>query len=196
MQFFREKPLCLMILVMLGGFSLFSIQNKIISLVLTVLLASALITNCIYKYKKKDNYPFHILLFVLLCISVLFSYLYFNIFHDVPEKEAVIEAEIIDSEYTEYRACYQVKCKTIDGKRKNVNLTLYADEKYKGLEIGDIIVTKVALSPYNIDEPNDGYKFSKGLAGEAQHISDTITKIDHKDRLVRTLIRKIRLSFI
>ena len=176
MNFFREKPLCLMILVMLGGFSLFSFDKPVLSVVLAILCASLLLVNCIFKFIKKENYPFHILLFVLLSISVLLSHFYFNLFRTIEKSEPVIEAEIIGTEHTEYQACYHIKCNTLNGNRKNVDLILTADKEYIGFDIGDIIVTKVSTIPYDRTNPEHSFRMSQGFVGEAEHISQTITR--------------------
>ncbi len=195
MQFFREKPLCLIIFVMLGGFSLFSLQNPILSLLLAILFSLLLITNCIVKKVKKDNYIFHIVLLSLFLLSTLLSHLYFDISHTVKAKESVIEAEITSKSDTEYGVRYEIRCIQIDGKNKNSKLILFADKEFNGFDIGDIILTKADIRSLNTTDDMDSYNYSQGFVGEAEHISDAITLVGHKERVLVKFLHTVRESF-
>lgn len=177
-----------MILVMLGGFSLFSIETKWLSLLLASLFALFLIINCFILKKKERNYKFHVLLLILLIIATILSYLYFNVFRSIEERESVIEAEIFSISHTEYSTCYGVRCIEVDGVPKNVDLVLYADKNLKNFEIGDVIVTKVSIRKLNRDAQEDLFYFRNGFVGIADHISDDIALARHNPHTLQRII--------
>ena len=184
-----------MIFIMLGGFSLFSLSKLVLSIVLSSLLALFLIINCIYKRKKGEPLLFFVLLLILFLSTTVLSFLYFNVFRTVPEKEAVIEAEIIGFDEYDYGSAYQIKCTRIDGARRNVRLILYTSEDYNEFTLGDIIVTKVSLSRFSRNDSYDAYRYSQGFVGEANHITTMITLVGHKEHPIQKAILLIRNIF-
>ena len=192
MQFFKEKPLSLIVLIMLGGFSVFTLDIFLLSVSIAITALLLLLTNIVVKKVKNDNYSLHIALLVAFIIATALSYFYFCVHYTLPEKESVIEAEIIDYDHSEYSACYHLRCREIDGKRTNLKIVFYADKDFEGMEIGDIIVTKADITPFQQRQSTQAYYYAKGYVASADHVSNDIAVISHKNNTLRSLLKSIR----
>ena len=194
MHFFKDKPLSLMIFIVMGGFSLFALKSLTLSIVLSALLFLALCTNCIFALKRREGLLFQVILLSLLCLSILFSYLYFKVHFTVPQKDAVIVGEILDKTESDYGVNYSIKCTEIDDKKKNVNIILHADKEFNGFYAGDIIVTKARISPYMSEENYDAYHLSRGFVASASHTGEAISVVGHKNHFIQNALASVRDS--
>lgn len=207
MNIFYRRPLCIILFVILGGFSVFPFLSPIFkalfasSALLLVLVSSFLSLN-------KREVTFFAICSVLLLISILLSFLYFD-FYAKPEerfeKRVAIEGKIqeikvIDEE--DKIISYTIKTSKIDERIAIYKLTF----RTSGLDYSDINVgSKVSLSGIpggfgTADKEIADYYFSMGILGTVNsvtnltHISNGLKPLSYYTTLIRRSLTDYSVS--
>ena len=196
MQFFREKPLCLCIFVMLCGFSLFSFDHLTVSLVLGGAMLLCFLSFLIFRIVKKQA-VLAIVLTVLFLLSACLSFLYFRLSRQISQEyNATLEGKIVSITEKEYGRQLTVECRSIGDKVvSDLKVSLYTSDKETPLCAMDIISTKVDIEPlYGNNTASASYSFSKGLVGSGE-IVDDITVFTREREPLKEFLESIRSSF-
>ena len=194
MNIFEKRPLCLILCIGLGGFLLFSFENKILKI---VLVAIAILLGIISIFYRKDN---HKRLLTAASISVLIgcllSFLYFdnyfkayNLYDD--NIEVVGYVEEVSSGSSSYTNRILVKVETINGKTKR-GYYFYAyptKTECEGIIEGTKIYFKASLDDFS--DESYTYNISKGINAYASDISD-IEIIEYTYGSLRLRIARIK----
>ena len=130
MQYFREKPLCLCIFIMLCGFSLFSFDHLVMSFILAGAILLCVLSFLVYRIIKKQA-AFGIVLTVLFLISACLSFVYFRLSRQIPQEyNATVEGEIIEISDKEYGRQLTIKCTSINSESvPNLKISVYTSDK-------------------------------------------------------------------
>ncbi|MBQ9070263.1 MAG: ComEC/Rec2 family competence protein [Clostridia bacterium] len=146
MHIFHKRPLGLILCVILGGFSVFTILSDTLR-VLALSLAIALL-GYIFISKKKFATSIKIAVIALI-LSFFASFVYFTfIFYpnEFYSEDVTVEAKVVNlEENSEYSRALDLKTVSINGKRCNYNIKLYLygnDE----IDVGDTIKFDTSIS--------------------------------------------------
>ncbi len=178
MNIFDKRPLFLIITVFISGFVAFTLSDKLIKGVLiaiSVLLFG--LSLFLYFYKKKKVIIL-LLSSIVALLSILFSFIYFDIYFRVYEKydEAVqIEGTIVSVDNYDFSSSYIIKTKTINGKHSPYKIKLYSsDYTLKDAVAGTKISFYAKLGAFEdfSDFDAETYYFADGISAEATEIKD------------------------
>lgn len=185
MKLFENRPLSLILCIMLGGFSLFTRGNTIIKISTIAMSLLLLLLFIISLIKNKKRY---ILLFssVALCFSILFSYLYFGQRYNLEEEfkdGAIVEGVVCEENNpSTYYKKYTIRAKKINDENfYDCKLVMYVENDIADyISVGSYISFRCIIE--NFDAEYAEYNYAKGLRAACNEISE-ITVID-TDRFV------------
>ena len=195
MKIFEKRPLCLILCIGLGGFLLFSFENKILKI---ILLSIAILLGIISLFYKKNRH--RRLLTAAASISVLIgclvSFLYFdnyfkayNLYDDTIEVVGYVEE--VSSGSSSYTNRILVQVDTINGKNK-IGYYFYAyptKTECEGIIEGTKISFKARLDGFS--DESYTYNISKGINAYASDISD-IEIIEYTNGSLKLRIARIK----
>lgn len=180
MNIFDKRPLFLIITVMISGFVAFTFSDGIIRGLLFSCAILALILSLIFYYKKKIKKLLYIILPIILLLSMICSYLYFDVhfkLYDQYIDEVEVEGKIISMEEGDYSTDIIVKTSKINQKSKSgykvrLNIPNYnlAEEFVVGTKVSFFAELKEFEDFSDIDA--SAYYFADGICADATNIRD------------------------
>lgn len=178
MNLFYRRPLCIILCIMLGGFSVFPFLSPIFK---AIFASSALILVFISTLLtlKSKKITFFSVCSLLLLFSVLISFFYFDFYANpaerFPEKVAIegkiYEVKIIDEE--EKIIGYTIKTSKIDDKHSSYKLTFTTSgEDNADITVGSIVSLMGRIARDRTDREISDYHFSVGIFGEISSVGE------------------------
>ena len=188
MNFFRRRPLALIIALCLGMNAVSALLPAIVKLILifVCIIAVPLLILITRKLKIKQicnisSVPFITVASALIICCILICHAYYDTYAGKYDslKSQTVRASVSAVEYsTSYSALYSVKLKLCDGEVSGAKGLIYSESAI-GLSPGDIIETSVEFVPF--EEFHGNYNFTKlnflahGYVFTANIIDDTKT---------------------
>lgn len=169
MKIFNKRPLSLILCIMLGVFVFFSLfENSYFRILLVSVTFLALIFSFIIRKRK----IFLRALTILSLVSIVFSYVYFDLWfkaYDRYEGEATVIGTIESFDNSSYNAVLQIKTSNINDTRfSRYNIIVYLDkDEYYGYSIGSKVKLKGVIESASRSENFDAesYYNSRGISG-------------------------------
>ena len=194
MNIFYKRPLALILCIGLGGFFLFSIQNTLLRIVLCVLAALP----CIISFfidKSKWNTKLNKAITVILFLSYLLSFIYFDLTFNIYDKyDTEVEIEGIVEEVSQsssYSMRLLIRVERINGKRANYNVYAYPTKaEATGIIEGTRIKFFATLGGFS--KESRIYNISEGINAYANDIRD-IEILEYTSGRLATKLRQYRL---
>ncbi len=175
MNIFNKRPLCLILCVMLGGFTLFSVGSDTVKRYLIFTTLSALIISFSVSHAARVRTGFFKLLSLLLLLSCVLSHFYFVRFDPSTryDEEVKISGQVVETDDSSlYRTNLVVSAFSIEngelGKEKRILARISkSDAQY--IYRGAIITFKAKLKSIESSEDFDArsYYYSNGICAEA-----------------------------
>lgn len=141
MNIFKNRPLCMILCMMLGGFALFSRLDRSVAMLCFLTCA---VTALLVFLLARRRAPRLTVALVCLCLSFLLSHLYFDLWFQADrrvEGDTAITGSVVDISYAKnYGAAFLVETDTIgDLPFSHYRLLLIADCNASDLALGDRI---------------------------------------------------------
>ena len=139
MSIFDKRPLSLILCIMLGGFVFFASESIFIRISLITLCVVLLTLYAVFTHRKIKKPLLAISAFSLL-ISMLLSFLYFDVYFRCENKHTGIhefEAEVVDINSATYYTSFIVKSKKIDNDKSPSYHFILSMESENGMKIRD-----------------------------------------------------------
>lgn len=190
MKIFEKRPLCLILCIMLGGFS-FSVNSSknstLILLVLPVIIFSlTLIPGVINKSKIILTRIVSLSLLLSVLLGMLFTYVFLPRRHY--GKEQTIEALVVDVSYTDTYQKVILKTTKISGSKAKYKLVYYNYDKY--LNIGDTVECEASIESIEEDSDFRSLNYSRGISGIIKAKEITLTQGTPKEDSIFIRSRK------
>ena len=194
MNIFYKRPLALILCIGLGGFFLFSIQNTLLRIVLCVLAALPCIIS-LFIDKSKWNTKLNKAITVILFLSYLLSFIYFDLTFNIYDKyDTEVEIEGIVEEVSQsssYSMRLLIRVERINGKRANYNVYAYPTKaEATGIIEGTRIKFFATLGGFS--KESRIYNISKGINAYANDIRD-IEILEYTSGRLAAKLRQYRL---
>lgn len=185
MSFFEKRPLSIILCILLGGFSLFTLFPTVLRFIALALAALALILFIIL-IKRMGCFP--VISIVAMLVSFALSFVYFDLYFPIYNRitgPAIIEGQVTDIIYNEsFGALVTVKTKSINHQAfsKSKILVSYVPEHDSdfSLDISDKVmlygeIKELENSEFGFDEKS--YYEAKGIQGIVKEVNAiTFTK--------------------
>lgn len=201
MYILKSRPLAAILIVLLGGFSLFSVITPLFRVI--AWSALTLTSVCVYLFAKGRRHTrFALTLLLLAMLSGILSVLYFEVYF-VPEKhltektEIIIEGHVTEVYYTDgYWSTSDVSVSSLDGRAVHSYKIRLQDESGElgRIKPGDAICASVRLSDVRAEDTEQQlYLIGKGIRA-------TATVVQRKSTVLSThgitrLVYQLRTSF-
>lgn len=179
MKIFDKRPLSLILCIMLGTFVLFSFYD-ILAIRITLLLSilTLFILSFITPVKKRFNVIFMRVYAICACVTILFSFIYFDLWfkaHDRYEGEVTVIARVEDIKPSSYNNAIYLKTDRVnDTPFSEYNLILYLDKnEYYGFSIGSKVKLTGVIEAFTNEQNFDAesYYTARGISGVINNIS-------------------------
>ena len=179
MNIFYRRPLSIILLVILGGFSVFPFLTPIFKAIFASSALVLMFVSSFFTLKSKKTSLFSICSLLLL-LSILLSFLYFD-FYAKPEERfndrctivgKIHKVEIIDEE--DGITSYTIRTDKIDGKSAIYKLTFSTDSIVSDseVEVGSIVSLSGMVSGFDTsDKEMRDYYFSTGIFGTVEGVT-------------------------
>lgn len=179
MNIFYRRPLCIILCIMLGGFSVFPFLTPVFK---ALFASSALILVVISSFliMRVRKISFHAICSSLLLLSILLSFLYFDFYAKVDERfpaRATIEGKIheikvIDEE--DKIISYTIKTSSIDGQLALYKLTFTTSGAANDdISVGSMVSLSGRVMDYSTnDKEMSDYYFSLGIFGKVESVTN------------------------
>ena len=177
MNVFYRRPLCVILCIMLGGFSVFPFLTPIQK---ALFAASALILLFVSSFLvvKNKKITFLAICSTLLLVSVLLSFFYFDFYADVKERfpervtvrGRIYDLDIIDEDEGIVR--YTIKTSRIGSDDASYKLSFTTSgEIMDEIEVGCVVSLSGKIADYSMDEEVSSYYFSIGIFGAIENVT-------------------------
>lgn len=194
MNIFEKRPLCLMLCIGLCGFLLFTFESTILKIGIISIGIILFVLSFFLKNADKSGLKCRIAA-VMILVSALLSFLYFDIYFKADKVYGSNEVEIVGtveavSESSSYTNRLLVKAETVNGKPSAYRFYAYPTKaESKGIIEG----TKIRFTATVGGFSNESYTYniSKGINGYANDISD-LTILDYTDGGLTVMFGRIR----
>ena len=199
MSIWKTRPLSFLILLSLGGFSLFAVQQTWVRITLMLCIAAGLVCLLLYLLFRRRNLSIAIAAIAVYAISLCLSFLYFDVWF-FPERrfesESVkITATVTRANDNEYYTYLTVKTTSVQGAPLSRYRILLTSESGVGaeLEVGDVIDATVHFTPYH-EKYQTAEEQTYAMASGQNAVGELIeyTLLSHKQRPVMRVIAHIR----
>ena len=178
MNIFDKRPLFFIITVLISGFVAFTYGDKLVKGVLIALAVLLFGLSLFLYFYRKRRVIVLLLSSVVLLLSMLLSFLYFDIYFKAYEKydEAVeVEGTIISIDDYDFSSSYIVETKKINGKYAKYKIKLFSsDDALMDATPGTKVKFSADISEFENFSDFDAktYYFAKGISAEAQNIEN------------------------
>ena len=179
MKIFDKRPLSLILCILLGGFVIFSFDNTLFRSILAISAVLLLILSRVLFLKSRHR----VMLFlssITVIISILLSYLYFDLWFKVYERfdgEVEIKGTVVEMKSSSYGSTtYVIKTDSINDEpltKYKIMLNL-SEEDSQGIILGTKINFDARLCSfaYGLDYDNTNYNFSRGISARTEDVEN------------------------
>ncbi len=176
MKLFEKRPLCLILCVIIGGFSLFSSTSHQIKLTAVITAAAIFVLSLFAKIDKARAMLLRTLIAVF-CISVILSHLYFEAFYpkDYYGTETEIIAEVAEADTDgNYYDEYTVITEKINASTGKYKLLVYLPKHEYNLEVGSRVTILGVISPFSSEDGFDSaaYYTAHGYSARVEEVTN------------------------
>ena len=174
MNVFEKRPLCLILCIGLCGFFLFTLDIRILRVILIAFAILLAFLSLILKiYRKSKTIAFISSCAILL--SCLFSYLYFDLFfkiYDIYDGSVEIVGIVEDiSESSSYTSRLLIRTESINGQKKQFKVYLYpTTEEADGIIENTRISFTATLGGFS--DESRFYNFARGINAYANDVDN------------------------
>ncbi|MBR2343382.1 MAG: ComEC/Rec2 family competence protein [Clostridia bacterium] len=175
MNIFKKRPLCLILCIMLGAFSLFSATSALTSYILLGAALLFLISVLCFIKRPFRARTLTIIATVAFLVSGTLGSLYFYLFFPKQYGEIItVRALVTECETEDYSSRLTLECQSINGDSCRYKLLWHrsANEVETLPAVGDIIEARCTLLPLESTESFDGrsYYVGKGYSAETDEV--------------------------
>ena len=164
MSIFKKRPLSLILCIILGGFSLFSLFPLLLRVIMFALTSAITIFLLISKAKKISK-----IISLLLILSALLSSAYFDfyLYEKSTQNEVETFATVISASQKQNYNEITVKTSRINGKYSFGKRLIIKDYSFNDLNSGNLIIVTAKIEALESGEDFDykSYYTAKGISG-------------------------------
>ncbi len=180
MNIFDKRPLFLILTTLIGGFVIFTFSDGIMRGVLCGVAILFLSLSLIFYFKKKIKSALFIVLPIMLLVSILSSYVYFDLnfkLYEQYDEVVKIEGKVVYIEKNEYSTTLTVKTAKINEKRKNgykIRLNVASIQVPERIAPGSNISFEALLCEFEDFSDIDAnvYYFSDGISSNTNNVKN------------------------
>ena len=197
MKLFEKRPLSLILCIMLGGFSLFSVLKPIYSIIALCISALLFVSSFLFKIKLPIKIHLARIALIAFSLSLLWSQIFVLTFYPTNyyDEESTIYGTVISSDHTQpTQSTLIVDVDTIDGSHSSHTIMVKASKSQaSGINRGDEIKFSAVIKDFENTTSFDtkGYYNSIGYSAQAE-MTDMPLIVDRNNHKISVWIDQIR----
>ena len=197
MKIFEKRPLCMILCIMLAGFSLFSKYEGNASL--WVAIASPLLIIPIFAFRNllKGRITIAIVSICCFSLSVLLAFIFSHTFYptDFYNERINCEALVVESDHTDgSHSELVIETSNVENKKHSYKFVVFGSKEHlSGINTGDVIHICATLSKFDTNSESEinTYYLSRGITGKLTSIS-SCDIIGREEMPIRNFLNKAR----
>ena len=176
MKLFEKRPLCMILCIMLGAFSLFSRLETNHKILLSTISLLGIAVIFIFKNINKSRRILAIVSVAAIFLSGLLSLAFASSFlaEDLDESVVISEGVVLSTDHTDgSQSTIVIKTQTINNKKdKHKIITFGSKEILSGINTGDTVKIQGTLSCFDPNDDMDRYYLSQGYSAKLTDLTD------------------------